>query len=91
MENKISEEEFQVCFQELSSGRHLNRNQWRTLLEGRNSERAELLAKRPQSCETGFTERKSLSGVSLNLRIIVKMTATTVESERAIKMRPVIG
>ena len=44
MEYKISEEEFQACFQELCRGRHLNRDQWRILLEGRTRERAELLA-----------------------------------------------
>ena len=44
MEYKISEEEFQACFKELCRGRHLNRDQWRILLEGRTRERAELLA-----------------------------------------------
>lgn len=45
MEYKISEEEFQACFKELCRGRHLNRDQWRILLEGRTRERAELLAR----------------------------------------------
>ena len=46
MENKISDSQFWECAEKLSEGRHLTKEQWRILLEGRSKERRKELARR---------------------------------------------
>ncbi len=46
MENKISDSQFRECAEKLSEGRHLTKEQWRILLEGRSKERRKELARR---------------------------------------------
>ena len=46
MENKISDSRFRECAEKLSEGRHLTKEQWRILLEGRSKERQRELARR---------------------------------------------
>src|SRR5699024_7910711 len=46
MGKKISDREFWECTEALSNGRHLTKEQWRILLEGRSKERRTQLAKR---------------------------------------------
>ena len=45
MENKINDSQFRECAEKLSEGRHLTKEQWRILLEGRSKERRKELAK----------------------------------------------
>ena len=68
MDPKIREEVFQACAEDLCSGRHLSREQWRILLEGRTRERAEKMAEKASAL------RDRIYGKRIFIRGLIEFT-----------------
>ena len=72
MENKISDKEFWDCAEALSQGRHLTKDQWRILLEGRSKERRTELAKRASDLRDRIYGKRIFIGVQFELTNYLK-------------------
>ena len=68
MDQKIREEVFQACAEDLCRGRHLSRDQWRILLEGRTRERAEKMAEKASAL------RDRIYGKRIFIRGLIEFT-----------------
>ena len=68
MDQKIREEVFQDCAEDLCRGRRLSRDQWRILLEGRTRERAEKMAEKASAL------RDRIYGKRIFIRGLIEFT-----------------
>lgn len=68
MDQKIREEVFQACAEDLCRGRRLSRDQWRILLEGRTRERAEKMAEKASAL------RDRIYGKRIFIRGLIEFT-----------------
>ena len=91
MGKKISDREFWECTEALSNGRHLTKEQWRILLEGRSKERRTQLAKRASDLRDRIYGKRIFIRGLIEFTNYCKMTAITAGSAEATKMPPGTG
>ena len=91
MDQKIREEVFQDCAEDLCRGRRLSRDQWRILLEGRTRERAEKMAEKASALRDRIYGKRIFIRGLIEFTNYWEMTATTAASGKATKRLPDTG